>query len=598
MLLFNRIFSNNIGIWIFSLLIITSAVSISIFSKKKNKILETVFCFVPLVLCIFHFIFFRIKGNPYSTKYYYLIMYIAGINTAFLPLISLRSKLYKVFLPIITTFTVMAGLHTIFRPMIYDSAMRNHSYENWTDSFISTTKDMEKYYSLKDWKQIDIPALRDKFLPVIQEAERTHDEGLFAAAVWAFSFYFYDGHVGAYINPEPAWYRALELLSGNDYGLSMAKLNDGTVVAVHVEDGSVANLEGIKNGTQIISWNGQEINIAIEETDFVYYRRTIPVKTTEDMLRPFMLATKGMSENGEKGIVNDLLQNAKIKYNSQRPKALVGFIDENGNRKEILLDALGWGIDRLELGFVLLFWKRFDAYPELGNLQTIMINDDTAYMKRYAEQSNVFFDVLSYFTSRAPNVRKLLKKQLEDCRNQGMKNLIIDARSNTGGFWALGVETASLFSTESFDIAKRGSEIFGKQKILQTVTVPADGTFSDINVILLVDPYCVSAGDSLVKMLSQCPNVTVMGLAPSNCSCQETGGVSFLSNSICSIVYPVNWLYEIDGRRYIDVDKSRECTLPLDVQIPLTYELLESLYKNWETSDVLLDYVIEYLHDD
>lgn len=158
------------------------------------------------------------------------------------------------------------------------------------------------------------------------------------------------------------------------------------------------------------------------------------------------------------------------------------------------------------------------------------------------------------------------------------KKLIIDARANSGGFWSLGLETASLFSTESFDIAKRGSEVFGKESILQTITVPADGRFSDIEVILLVDPFCVSAGDSLVKMLSQCSNVTVMGLAPSNCSCQETGGVSFLSDSICSIVYPVNWLYEVDGRRYIDVDETRECTLPLDKWLlSRVFSLLHSL---------------------
>ena len=594
MLLLNRIFSNNISIWIFSVLMIVSAVLIRCFSKSKRKIFRIGFCFVPLIICIFHFVFFRIKGDLYSTKYYYLVLYISGIVPAFLPLISLLPNLKRICLPIITLFTVLAGLHTIVQPMVWDSAMRNHSYENWAESFVSSTKDMEKYYSLKEWKKIDIPSLRDKFLPVIREAERTQDEGLFAAAVWAYSFYFYDGHVGAWINSGKAWSRALELLAGNDYGLSMAKLSDGSVVAVQVEEGSAANVSGIKNGTKIISWNGQEINEAINETDYVYYRQTIPVKSTEDMLRPFMLATKGMSENGEKGIVHDLLQNAKIKDDSKRPKALVGFIDEDGNKNEIMLDALGCGINRLEYASILLFWKQYTAYPELKNLETAMINSDTAYMKRSYEESNLFFDVLSYFTNRSPNVRKKLIKELSDCREQGMKKLVIDARSNTGGFWALGLETASLFSSESFDISKRGSELFGKKITLQTVSVPADGRFSDIEVILLVDPHCISAGDSLVKMLSQCPNVTVMGLAPSNCSCQETGGVSFLSDSICSIVYPVNWLYEVDGRRYIDVDDTRECTLPLDVQIPLTYELLNSLYENWETSDVILDYVIEY----
>ena len=225
-----------------------------------------------------------------------------------------------------------------------------------------------------------------------------------------------------------------------------------------------------------------------------------------------------------------------------------------------------------------------------------MINEDTAYMLRYSEQSDIFNDVLSYFTSKSPGTRKKLIKELTARKNEGMKKLIIDARSNMGGFWALGAETASLFTTKAFEIAKRGTEVGGKKKILQTVGIPADGRFSDIQVLLLVDNDCVSAGDSLVKILSQCPNVTVMGLTPSNCSCQETGGISYLSDSLCNVVYPVNWLYEVDDNiRYIDTDETRECTLPLDVKIPFTYELVRSLYDNYETRDIILEYAVEYL---
>ena len=224
-----------------------------------------------------------------------------------------------------------------------------------------------------------------------------------------------------------------------------------------------------------------------------------------------------------------------------------------------------------------------------------MLNEDTAYMARKKEQFGEFFDVLSYFTNRNPQVRKHLIKELTARKEEGMKKLIIDARSNQGGFWAEGVETASLFTKVPFEMAKRGTELFGKPQMIHTVQVPADGRFSDIEVILLVDMYCVSAGDSLVKVLSQCPNVTVMGLMPSNCSCQEVGGVSFLSDGICNIVYPVNWLYELDGRRYIDTDDSRECTLPLDIQIPLTTQLVGDFYREHDNRDVLLDYVIDYL---
>lgn len=597
MLLINRLFSNNWSIWFFSLLMIGFVIFLLASSKKINIKLWRVLCFVPLLICVLHFIFFRIKGNFWSTKYFFLWFYISALSCLLLVPFSFFPKLKRIVLPIVAVFSIGANLFTVIKPLVWDSAMRNHSHQSWTQSFISTTKDMEKFYSLKEWKNIDIPALREKFIPVVEEAERTGDEGLFAAAVWAYSFYFYDGHVSANIIGDDAWWRALQLLSGNDYGFTMARLVDGTVVAEWVEDGCPANVAGIQNGTVITSWNGQEINQAIEETDYVYYRNTIPVKSTEEMLKPFMLATKGMYADGQKGIVQDLLRNAKITDDSQRPKAKVSFIDENGNEKEIVLDSLGCGMDRLEHGAILLFWKKFEACPGLKNYETVMLNEDTAYMARYKEQDNVFFDVLSYFTNRAPHVKRKISAELEKCREQGMKKLIIDARENSGGFWAHGVETASLFTNRSFDMAMRGSEVGGKKKMLQTVNVPADGSFSDIEVVLLVDPYCMSAGDSLVKVLSECDNVTVMGLAPSNCSCQETGGLSFLADDICNIVYPVNWLYEMDGRRYIDVDESRQCTLPLDVQIPLTYQFLQKLYEHWEDRDVVLDYAMDFLKE-
>ncbi len=69
-----------------------------------------------------------------------------------------------------------------------------------------------------------------------------------------------------------------------------------------------------------------------------------------------------------------------------------------------------------------------------------------------------------------------------------------------------------------------------------------------------------------------------------------------MTDSACSIVYPVNWLYELDGRRYIDTDESRKCTIPLDVQIPLTLDFFEQLVASWQGSgDVVLDYAVQYL---
>ena len=204
----------------------------------------------------------------------------------------------------------------------------------------------------------------------------------------AYTYNFYDGHVSISIKGNDPWQRCHELLAGNDYGLSLLRLSDGKTIAVNVEENSEAWNNGIRNQTIITGWNNQKIDEAIEETEFIYIGATMPVKATEDLFKPIMLATKGYRENGRKGI----------------------------------------------------------------------------------------------------------------------------------------------------------------------------------------------------------------GLTPSNCSCQEVGGRSVLSNSICQINYPINWLYEIDETtRYIDTGKSRKYTVPLDYQIPLTYELAQSLYDNWQTRDILLEYAIDYL---
>lgn len=597
MLLINRIFCNNPVIWIFSLLMIGLSI---LLQKIQNKRWFYIF---PPTLALIQFLFFNFKNGFWITWYFYKIFYIAAIVAVLpvlttLPFLKNRfQKAKKIFRALDTTFCILAGVHTIVMPFVWDCAMRNHTHQNYVDSFISTTRDMEKYYSLKDWKKIDIPALREKLLPVIQKAQDTNDIALFGAAMTAYTYYFYDGHVSSnLISSEEDWIRCLQLLSGHDYGLSMLRFDDGKTLAINVEENSVAWQNGIREKTVITSWNGIPIDDAIEQTEFIYYRETLPVKETENLFKPVMLATKGMNKNGQKGIVADLLENAAITQDSERPHALVGFIDQDGNEQQLELEAIGPGLDRFEKTYILLYWSRYNPFPDLKNLETVMINEDTAYMARYSEQSDTFHDVLSYFTSKSPGTRKKLIKELAARKNEGMKKLIIDARINMGGFWALGAETASLFTTEAFDIAKRGTEVGGKKKILQTVSIPADGRFSDIQVILLVDNDCVSAGDSLVKVLSQCPNVTVMGLTPSNCSCQETGGISYLSDSLCNVVYPVNWLYEVDDNvRYIDTDETRECTLPLDVKIPFTYELVRSLYDNYETRDIILEYALDYL---
>ncbi len=597
--------------------------------RRKRKYLHIIICIIPFAACLVHFILNRFVGNVWATWHFYGIFYLAAALIALLPVFDLIRITRKIFPPFVVVFAVAALFHTAIYPMAWSSALRNHTHKSYTESFIAMTEDMEKYYSLTDWKRIDIPALRDKFLPVVEQAEKTNDDGLFYAAACAYTYYFFDGHVRAMPSTESFW-RGVMLLSGNDYGFSMVKLDDGRYVAVCSDIETPAYEAGIHDGTEIVMWNGKPVAQAAAETECIYKYLTWPVKENEDFFRPVWLATRGINDpidsaerilalaeieprisrfiRNDTGEVVEIADPRKIpmelmdiltveENTDKRSPAYVGFISDNGEYTEIEVKALGFGMNRLEYTYLnLLNILRPNAYWLDKNLETIMVNDDTAYMLRFIESNFILTDNLSYLTGKYPAIKRKLSKKFEELRAQGMKKLIIDARHNEGGFTAMGNETASLFSKESFPMGMEVSCINGEFKPLQTEYVEAGGTFSDLQVVLLTDAFCLSAGDYLVKALENCPNVTVMGMTSSNCSCQTTGGDSYLSDSVCEVRYPVNWRYNPDGTRFIDTDFTRTCTLPLDVKIPLTLEaalMMTSIEE--DVPDYQLEYAIEYL---
>ena len=405
----------------------------NMFFRRKKKYLHIILCIIPFAACFIHFLLARFIGSSWATWHYYGIFYLAAALIAFLPICDINRITRKVFPPFTVVFAVAALLHTLIFPMAWSSALRNHSHKSYTESFIAMTEDMEKYYSLTDWKKIDIPALRDKFLPVVDHAEKTNDDGLFYAAACAYTYYFYDGHVRTIPSTKSFW-RGVMLLSGNDYGFSMVKLDDGRYVAVCSDIETPAYEAGIHDGTEIVMWNGKPVAQAAAETECIYKYLTWPVKENEDFFRPVWLATRGINDpidsaerilaladieprisrfirNDTGEIVEiadpghipmDLLDALTVVDNTdKRSPAYVGFISDSGEYTEIEVKALGYGLDRLEYTYLnLLNVLRPNAYWLDKNLDTIMINDDTAYMIRFIESNFILTDNLSFLTGK------------------------------------------------------------------------------------------------------------------------------------------------------------------------------------------------------
>ena len=177
---------------------------------------------------------------------------------------------------------------------------------------------------------------------------------------------------------------------------------------------------------------------------------------------------------------------------------------------------------------------------------------------------------------------------------QGMDRLIIDARGNDGGLDVVSASVVTLFTSEeirTYSGFRSGDEIVRSR--YWNWTVPADGRYSNIPVVLLVNAGTSSAGDILTYDLSTCPNVSVMGLTTTWGCAQGVAQTALLSDGLIRVRYSIMATLDEDGNIYIDADENRVSNIPLDVRIPLDMNAINEIYE--QGNDYPLEYAVEWL---
>ena len=124
--------------------------------------------------------------------------------------------------------------------------------------------------------------------------------------------------------------------------------------------------------------------------------------------------------------------------------------------------------------------------------------------------------------------------------------------------------------------------------------VQADGRYSDIPVVVLVNAGCASSGDLLAYRLSQCNNVTLMGITTTWGSAQALGGEVLLSGGKISVRYPIIATLDSDGSVLVDAGPDRKSNIELDVKIPLDENAVYIIYTLG--ADYELTYARHYLN--
>lgn len=539
-------------------------------SSSKKRLIRGCAGLPSLILCIVYAVM-----NIHPATYQYFILR-GGLLCLILLILSVtmwipdskKEKRFKIS-NVIKGLMMGGGAVTYFVVIILlvqNTYVTDYSELGWAESFSCMIDTMSESYVSRNYKNIDFEGLKTKFVPMVEEAEKNNDKKAFAKVLLEYQYEFYDSHIWFAQNSD-ILNQAEEELVGNDYGLSMYQLNSGDTIAIMVEEDSQAEKAGIHNGTVIKEWNGVAVDEAMQDVRCLDYWYQFEVLENEALMKPIFLAGQG----GE--------------------TVTVTFISDDGSTKNVQLDSMGSYKSR-ESAVLNHFYSRNRISDD--NFSCKMLNQDVGYLRITREHyGDEMYDIWTYVVGKHKKVYDEIDAKLHELSDNGMKYLVIDLRNNGGGYEQISDAVASLFADRRLT-NKTGIERNGNIIPITKFHTFDEGKWKELPVVVLVNDAAVSSGDVLTHLLSQCPNVTVMGITSSSNSAQTVGGCCYLSGDMFEIYYPIiNSLDE--NNEVLEVTADRQARVGFDLRIPVDYDAAMLIFSDSE-KDYELDYAVDYLY--
>jgi len=539
--------------------------------KTSRKWIYEVIAAIPLLHFLLFYMFNYTAGNLFFGIMRYHAQLIISAIILFVGIIIANTKRKMRPLIIVSILSCFLSAWSLLYVLGVEGTthLDNSTHMNYVDSMESTIDDLEHYYILRGYKAIDFDSLRDKYILLALEAQKNNDEVAFAQAVTELAYEFHDGHLYCMVNDDELNSKLTQKLAGIDYGFSMVRLDDGSVIVILLEEGSQAESKGLYNGAVITKWDGVSIDDAVSSVECVppsvsYY--DYPTLENEDRARAMYLAGRGGDEIS------------------------VSFIDEDGIEQTIKVSSMGSYSDRLLAATQPLTTRYQEEFS-----YSIMLNENTGYLYFPRERYSTYGDIYAALADDYPKIKELVISKIEDMQSQGAEKLIIDLRGNGGGYDVIYEQIVALFT--DVDIVRYGGTYSDEDGFTINYDVEykieADGRYVDIPVLVLVNAGCVSSGDLFAYNMSLCPNVTMMGITTSCGSAQAVGGVCMLSGGKIEIHYPMYPTLNADGSICVDAGPERKNPLVIDVRIPLDKVAVEKIY--YSGNDYELEYALDYM---
>ncbi len=440
---------------------------------------------------------------------------------------------------------------------------------DFSQDFIDSFQVMRRHYVLAEHKNIDWDALYEEYLPVFEEADAKGDK-LIAYAAWqSFCGEFHDGHVGFVPANDDKLEKAVKGSYGNDYGLALMSLSDGRVAAVNVEPDSALTQAGIHNGTIITSWDGKHpVEVSAQSSANAYL--SYADKDNEAFYNAILAA----------GVGGDTVE--------------VEFIDDNGEQRSVTLEKISDDYytritDALDI---------IHRGVEVGNMDWSVIDENTVCLRI----KSMMYDSDSAESNNYERMKGRISGKVEEFKQQGYTNLVIDLRSNGGGSGDMVKAIAELFApvgehyyaTDGLWDDEKGCYVYdpetGKYGEGTKNYFTGENVWNGNPIVLLVNAYSASAADHLAEVMRGMDNVTVMGFTESNGSAQGVTGY-YTDSGLLGISGSL--LLDENGDVYIDSGTDMESGNDIDIRVPFDQTAINVLFNDDE--DYLMQKAIEVM---
>jgi len=386
-----------------------------------------------------------------------------------------------------------------------EGAVKDFSKLDYSDAFDAMFKKISVEYPFTKDKNINWDSLYNDYSPRVAEAGTDTE---FYKVIHNFSQEFPDGHVGGAFDA-----RVFLQEQGGSLGMVLSELSDKRVIISKILANQPAALAGIKEGTEILTWNGEPIDDAIAK------------------VKPYF----------GYGSTEFTKRLAQVTFLTRMPEGTEVYLklkNPDKSEKEVTLRAV---IEYDSLTYS-LYGTRPDsmALPVEGHV---------------IEEANTAYIRVDTFSDDDNLLARLWERHVKALIDNEIPAVILDLRRNGGGNLGLAMSFASYFFDKEITLYQRlyfneNSEKFEVEG-LPTRLTPAPLYYGG-KIAILISPECVSACEGFAYALTQNKRATVVGHYPSAGAFGEVGRGQYRLPANIKLQFPTGRPETMDGKVVIE----------------------------------------------